>query len=140
MPKIEGGYPIPKIKEDKNEQVAVIGSGPAGLTAAFYLRKQGYQVKIFESNSVLGGLLAVGIPEFRLPQDKLNEEITVLTTMGVDVEIESELGRDFNFDDLKKQGYKAVYLALGTHNDLDIGIEGEELDGVYNAIELLKKD
>ena len=139
VPKIEGGYPIPKIKEDKNEQVAVIGSGPAGLTAAFYLRKQGYQVKIFESNSVLGGLLAVGIPEFRLPQDKLNEEITVLTTMGVDVEIESELGRDFSFDELKKQGYKAVYLALGTHNDLDIGIEGEELDGVYNAIELLKK-
>ncbi len=138
VPKIEGGYPIPEIEEEKNEKVAVVGSGPAGLTSAFYLRRKGYQVTIFEEKPVAGGLLAFGIPEYRLPQEKLNEEITVLTTMGVDLQLETEIGKDITLDELRRQGYKAVHLAVGAHEDYQLNIKGEEMGGVHNALDLLE--
>ncbi len=138
VPKMEGGYPIPQIEEEKNERIAVVGSGPAGLTSAFYLRRKGYQVTIFEEDSVAGGLLVQGIPEYRLPQEKLNEEITVLTTMGVELELETEVGQDVTLDELRRQGYKAVHLAVGAHEDYQLNIKGEEISGVHNALDLLE--
>ncbi|MFW6035077.1 MAG: FAD-dependent oxidoreductase, partial [Halothermotrichaceae bacterium] len=137
--KNEGGFPVPEIKEEKNEKVAVVGSGPAGLSAAFYLRKKGYQVTIFEALPVVGGMLAIGIPEYRLPKDLLNEEITVLTTMGVEIVVDTRIGEDITLTGLKDRGYKSVYLAVGAHNDRKLGIEGEDLNGVYSGIEILKE-
>ncbi|MDI3546911.1 MAG: NADH-quinone oxidoreductase subunit [Halanaerobiales bacterium] len=137
--KNEGGFPVPTIKEEKGEKIAVVGSGPAGLTAAFYLRRKGYQVTIFEALPVVGGMLAVGIPEYRLPKELLNEEITVLTTMGVEIVVDTRIGEDITLKELKEQGYKAVYLAVGAHKDRKLGIEGEDLKGVYSGIELLKE-
>ncbi|MFW5999549.1 MAG: NADH-quinone oxidoreductase subunit NuoF [Halanaerobiaceae bacterium] len=138
--KHEGGFPVPEIEEEKREKVAIVGSGPSGLSAAFYLRRQGYQVKIFEALPVAGGMLAVGIPEYRLPQELLNEELTVLTTMGVEIEIETRIGEDITLKELKEEkGFDAVYLAAGAHCDYSLGIEGEELEGVYPAVELLKE-
>lgn len=136
--KNEGGFPVPDMNEEKNIKVAVVGSGPAGLTAAFYLRKQGYQVTIFEALPVVGGMLAVGIPEYRLPKELLNEEITVLTTMGVEIVTDTEIGKDITLDELREQGYQATFLAVGAHKDRKLGIDGEDLDGVYSGIELLK--
>jgi NADH-quinone oxidoreductase subunit F len=135
----EGGFPVPEIEEEKDKEVAVIGSGPSGLTAAFYLRKKGYQVTVYEELSVVGGMLAVGIPEYRLPKDLLNEEIAVLTTMGVEFVVDTKVGEDISLEELKDQGYWAAYLAVGAHIDRSPGIEGEELDGVYSAIDLLKE-
>jgi NADH-quinone oxidoreductase subunit F len=136
--KNEGGFPVPQVKEEKNEKIAIVGSGPAGLSAAFYLRKKGYQVTIFEALPVVGGMLAVGIPEYRLPKDLLNEEITVLTTMGVKIVVDTRIGEDITLEELRQQGYKAVFLAVGAQKDRKLGIEGEELDGVYSGIELLQ--
>ena len=136
--KEEGGFPVPEIEEEKNKEVAIVGSGPSGLTAAFYLRKKGYQVTIYEALPVVGGMLAAGIPEYRLPKDLLNEEIAVLTTMGVDIRVDTKVGEDISLEELKDQGYWAVYLAVGAHVDRSPGIEGVDLDGVYSAIDLLK--
>ncbi|MFW5981155.1 MAG: FAD-dependent oxidoreductase, partial [bacterium] len=137
--KSEGGLPVPHIKKEKDIKIAVIGSGPSGLTAAFYLRKAGYQVSIFEALPVVGGMLAVGIPEYRLPKELLNEEISILSTMGVEIINECRLGEDISLEDLKKDGYQAIYLAVGAHKDRNLGIEGEDLEGVYSAIELLRE-
>lgn len=136
--KNEGGFPVPSIKEEKREKIAIIGSGPAGLSAAFYLRKKGYQVTIFEALPVVGGMLAVGIPEYRLPKELLNEEITVLTTMGVEIVVDTKIGKDITLTELKEKGYKAVFLAVGAHQDRKLGIDGEDLTGVYSGIEVLR--
>lgn len=136
--KNEGGFPVPSVEEEKKEKIAIIGSGPSGLTAAYYLRKKGYQVTIFEALPVVGGMLAVGIPEYRLPKDLLNEEITVLTTMGVEIVVDTKIGEDITLEELQEMGYKAVFLAVGAHKDRKLGIEGEDLDGVYSGIEMLK--
>ncbi len=135
----EGGFPVSTIADEKNKKVAVIGSGPSGLTTAFYLRKKGYQVTIFEALPVVGGMLAVGIPEYRLPKELLNEEITVLTTMGVEIVVDTKIGEDITLQELKEEGYEAIYLGVGAHEDRKLGIEGEELDGVYSGIDILKK-
>jgi len=132
-------FPVPEIEEDKDKKIAIIGSGPAGLSAAFYLRKKGYEVTIYEALPVVGGMLALGIPEYRLPKKLLNEEIAVLTTMGVDIVVNTKIGEDITLEELKDQGYWAVFLAVGTHLDRELGIPGEELNGVYSSIDILKK-
>jgi len=137
--KEEDGFPAPKIEAEKDKKIAVVGSGPAGLSAAFYLRKKGYQVTIFESEAEVGGMLALGIPEYRLPKDLLNEEIGVLTTMGVDIVVNTKIGEDITLEELKEEGYWAVYLAVGAQNDRNLSIEGEDLDGVYSALEILRE-
>ncbi|MGM0603379.1 MAG: NADH-ubiquinone oxidoreductase-F iron-sulfur binding region domain-containing protein [Bacillota bacterium] len=134
----EGSFPVPEIKEEKDKKIAVVGSGPSGLTAAFYLRKKGYQVTIFEAESEVGGMLALGIPEYRLPKELLNEEIAVLTTMGVEIAVDTEVGRDITLEDLKDEGYWAVYMAVGAQKDRSLSIEGEDLDGVYSALQMLR--
>ncbi len=133
------GFPVPQIAKEKDKKVAIVGSGPSGLTAAFYLRKLGYQVTIFEKESVVGGMLALGIPEYRLPHDLLNEEIGVLTAMGVEIVVDTELGKDITLADLKNEGFWAVYLAIGAQLDKPLRLEGRELEGVHSALKLLQE-
>src|SRR6056297_2389559 len=136
--KNEGGFPVPHIENELDKKVAVVGSGPSGLTTAFYLRKKGYDVTIFEALPVVGGMLAVGIPEYRLPKDLLNEEISVLTTMGVKIVVETKVGEDITLKELKEQGFEAVYMAVGAHEDRKLNIEGKDVNGVYSGVEVLR--
>nr|MCU0605782.1 FAD-dependent oxidoreductase [Desulfobacterales bacterium] len=112
-------------EEARGEKVAVIGAGPAGLTAAYYLAKRGYPVTIFEKLPVAGGMMAVGIPSYRLPRDILNLEIEVIRRMGVDIRTGVTFGKDVTLDSLKNDGYKAVFLAIGLHGGRRLGVENE---------------
>ena len=131
--------PIPEI-QNRAEKVAVIGSGPAGLTVAYYLRLKGYQVTLFEALKVLGGMLRVGIPDFRLPPDVLDKEIGYILRHGVEVRTEQTLGQDFTLADLEKEGFKAVFLGIGAHRSLKTNIPGEEAyEGVLDAVNFLRE-
>ena len=123
----------------KEEKVAVVGAGPAGLTAALRLAQRGYKVTVFEALPVAGGMLAVGIPEYRLPRDVLNAEIESVERAGVEIRLNTALGKDFSLDDLlDRDGYKAVILAIGAHRSRELGIEGEEMEGVYHGTGFLR--
>ncbi len=124
-----------KTKEDK---VAIIGAGPAGLTAGYYLNRGGYNVTIFESLPLAGGMLAAWIPEHRLPKKILNYDIEYILDSGVNIETNKSLGKDFSIDDLFKEGYKAVFIAVGAHKSMALNIPGENSGGVLQAMELLK--
>ncbi len=129
----------PKAGEPREEKVAIIGSGPAGLTAALRLRQMGYGVTIFEALPVAGGMMAVGIPDYRLPRDILNEEIENVVRAGAELKLNAALGRDFSIDDLmNRDGYKAVVLAIGAHLSRKLGIPGEEAKGVYHGVDFLR--
>jgi len=131
--------PLPEI-EDRPEKIAVIGSGPAGLTVAYYLRLKGYKITIFEALPVLGGMLRVGIPDYRLPPEVLDGEIQNILRLGVETKTSQRLGVDFTLDDLRDQGYKAIFLAIGAHRSLKLGIGGEEdFQGVIDAVEFLRE-
>lgn len=124
----------------KAERVAIIGAGPAGLTAAFNLAKLGYGVTIFEALSVPGGMLRVGIPEYRLPRNVLETEIEDIQKCGVEIKLNSPIGRDgLVFDKLWQQGYKATFIATGAHKSLKLGISGEDTVGVYPGTTLLRE-
>ena len=126
--------------ESKNKKVAVIGAGPAGLTAGLRLVEKGYGVTVFEKLPVAGGMMAVGIPEYRLPRAILNKEIEHIQGAGVEVRLNQELGRDFTLDQLLGEfGYGAVIMALGAHRSHRLGIPGEELPGVYPGTVFLKE-
>ncbi|MBW1801954.1 MAG: FAD-dependent oxidoreductase, partial [Deltaproteobacteria bacterium] len=131
--------PLPEI-EDRTEKVAVVGSGPAGLSVAYYLRLRGYQVTIFEALSVLGGMLRVGIPDYRLPGDILDKEINHILRLGIEAKTEQALGSDFSLADLEKQGFKAIFLAVGAHRSIKANIPGEdEFEGVLDAADFLRE-
>jgi len=127
-----------KFPVTKTEKVAIVGAGPAGLTAGYYLARKGYPVKVFEALPVPGGMLAVTIPSHRLPKDILHEDIDYLIKSGVSIKTHMALGKDFTLDDLHSQGYKAVFLATGAHKPIEIGVPGEEAEGVLQALEYLK--
>ncbi|OGC90745.1 MAG: hypothetical protein A2W25_13630 [candidate division Zixibacteria bacterium RBG_16_53_22] len=118
--------------------IAVIGSGPSGLTAAHYLSLKGYKVTVFESESIPGGMLTCGIPSYRLPRGILDKEIESLVDENVTVQCNTKLGRDITIDELFNQGYKSVFLAMGAHKSRKLNIEGEDIEGVYPAIQFLK--
>ena len=127
----------PGVRLDK--KVAVVGGGPAGLAAARSLARMGYQVTIFEALPVLGGMLAVGIPQYRLPKEVLAEEIrNNILSLGVEVKTGSALGRDFTLPDLKARGYDAVFLAVGAHRSARLGIPGEDSGGVMQGVDFLR--
>jgi NADH-quinone oxidoreductase subunit F len=129
--------PLP-VEEPKAEKVAVIGAGPAGLTAALRLAQKGYPVTVFESLPVAGGMMAVGIPEYRLPREILGVEIENIERAGVEIRLNTALGRDFTLDDLlARDGYKAVILAIGAHKSRKLRVEGEEVEGVYHGTQFL---
>ncbi len=132
-------FPVPDIQE-REEKVAVVGSGPAGLTVAYYLRLEGYQVTIFEAAGELGGMLRLGIPDYRLPPEVLDQEIAYLLRTGIEVRTGRRLGADFSLADLRQQGYQAVFLGTGAHGSLRLGIPGEEdLEGVIDAVFFLRE-
>ena len=123
----------------RQEKVAIIGSGPAGLSAAYHLARKGVLSTIFEALPKAGGMLRVGIPEHRLPRKVLDQEIELITNLGVEIKTDSPLGPDMSVDDLLNKGYQAVYLALGAHKGIELGIPGEEADGVRQGVEFLRE-
>ncbi len=127
--------PVPKTKSQK---VAIVGTGPAGLTCAYFLTKRGYPVTCFEKLSEPGGMLITGIPEFRLPREALRADIDFILAHGIELKTEMTLGKDFTIEDLFGDGYAAVFLATGAYQDLKLNIPGEELEGVYSCLEFLK--
>jgi heterodisulfide reductase subunit A-like polyferredoxin len=122
----------------RDERIAVIGAGPAGLTAAYFLAKDGFKVIIFEALPVAGGMLRVGIPDYRLPPDVLEKEINWITRFGVEIRYNTALGRDITVDGLMNDGYKAVYLAIGCHANMKLSIPNEETDGVIPGVKFLR--
>jgi len=130
-------YNIPKLNEKRKEKIAVVGSGPAGLTAAVNLARKGFNVTIFEKHSKLGGLLRYGIPEFRLPKELLDEWIEYILQVGIEVKCNQELERDITLDQLK-DSYDAVFLSFGANVSCKMNIPGENLDGVLGGNELLE--
>ncbi len=126
-----------KPKSQREEQVAVVGSGPGGLTCAYYLALKGYKVTVFESQPLAGGMLALGIPEFRLPKDVLKYEIDRIQKLGVDIKTNTTIGKDITLDKLKKE-YEAIFIAVGAHKGLKMKVPGEETEGVIDAVEFLR--
>ena len=127
------------VPEENGKRVAIIGSGPAGLLAAFDLRKMGYGVTVFEALPVAGGMLAVGIPEYRLPRSILNKEINTLLHMGVELKLNTPIGKDLTLQHLKTKGYDAIFIATGAHQSRKLGLQGEENKGVFHAVDFLRK-
>jgi formate dehydrogenase (NADP+) beta subunit len=128
-----GGKPEVKY----SEKVAVIGSGPAGMSAAHDLALLGYPVTVFEAAAVPGGMMHLGIPEYRLPRDVLQAQIREILDLGPQLKMNMRLGRDFTLEDLRRQGYKAVLMAFGLHRSRDLNLPGHELDGVVKGIDFL---
>jgi heterodisulfide reductase subunit A len=130
----------PRVKiARRKENIAIIGSGPAGLTAAHDLARRGYRVTIFESLPLAGGMLAVGIPSYRLPRDIIQTEIRAIEDLGVTIKLNTTFGRDITFEELKEEGYEAVFLAIGAHQGLKLGIPGEdEFSGFLDCITFLR--
>jgi len=129
---------IPEVAEKRDEKVAIVGSGPAGLTCAYYMAQKGYGVTIFEKLPVKGGMMTVGIPEYRLPKDELAKEIEVIENLGVDIQTSMEFGKDVTLESLKKDGYSALFMATGLHGSRGLGVKGEDLDGVIKGVDLLR--
>ena len=129
----------PKAKPT-NKRIAVIGGGPGGLSAAYYLELMGHHVVVFEEKSKLGGMLRYGIPNYRFPRERLQEDIDTVLHTGVEVKLNTRIGNGENeipFDKLREE-YDAVYIAIGAHTDKKIGIEGENSNGVISAVEMLR--
>jgi formate dehydrogenase major subunit len=136
---MDGGQPFkPACKTDTGHKVAIIGGGPAGLTAAYYLAMEGHRVTIFESSPKLGGMLRYGIPEYRLPKATLDKEIKTITDLCSGVLLNTQLGKNFTLDSLKKDGYEAIFIALGSQLSQKLNINGEDLPGVLTGIEFLR--
>ncbi len=127
---------VAAVKPDKNEKIAVIGAGPAGLSCAYDLIRKGYPVTVFEASAEAGGLLRYGIPEYRLPKKVLDDEIDIIRELGVDIRLSTRVRK---VEDILAQGYSAVFVATGAWKSLRLGIEGEDADGVINALDLLKQ-
>ena len=121
-----------------DEKIAVIGSGPAGLSCAYYLAKMSYPVTVFERDEVPGGMLTLGIPSFRLEKDVVSAEIDVLREMGVEFRCGVEVGRDITLDELRAQGYKGFFLGIGAQKSAPLGIPGETLHGVFGGVEFMR--
>ena len=118
-------------------KVAVIGGGPAGMSCAHELALMGFSATVFEAQSVAGGMLVLGVPEYRLPREIVRAEIQAIESLGVELRLDQKLGRDFSLADLTVQGFKAVFLGIGAHRSREMAIEGVQLDGVLRAIDFL---
>ncbi|MCQ2516958.1 MAG: FAD-dependent oxidoreductase [Saccharofermentans sp.] len=121
------------------EKIAIIGGGPAGLSAAFYLAEKGYYPTVFEKNEHPGGMLRYGIPSYKLQKDVIDAEIEVMKEMGVEIKTGIEVGKDITIDELRAQGYKAFYIAIGCSGGKLPGIPGEDSDGVFTAVDYLRE-
>lgn len=126
------------ITKEKGNKVAIIGGGPAGLMAAHDLRKLGYQVTIFEALAILGGMLSVGIPAYRLPREILQEEISVISKLGVNIKLNTKVGMHAKFSEIRKN-FDAIFIATGAHIGKKMGIENEDAEDVVNGVEFLRR-
>ncbi len=126
-------------KDHWDEKIAIIGGGPAGLSAAFYLAEKGYFPTVFEKNALPGGMLQYGIPSYKLEKDVLKAEIDVIREMGADIRTGVEVGKDVTIDELRKQGYKAFYIAIGCSGGKLPGVPGETADGTMTALDFLRE-
>ena len=130
---------VPVKSPDKGIKVAIIGAGPAGLSCAYFLAKDGYQVTVFEKQKALGGMLTLGIPSFRLGKEVINAEIEVLRELGVEFITGVDVGSDITLEELRKDDYKAFYIAVGAQAGRGLGIEGEDQSDVMTGVEFLRK-
>ncbi len=130
---------IPRTVGGFDEKVAIIGGGPAGLSCAFYLAEKGYNPTIFEKNEKAGGMLVYGIPSFKLEKDVVQAEIDIIKEMGVEIKTGVEVGKDITIQQLREQGYKAFYLAIGCQGGRKAGVPGEDAAGVATAVEFLRE-
>lgn len=128
----------PGIEPSNNKKVAIIGAGPAGLTTAYYLACKGYKVTVFEALPVAGGMLAVGIPDYRLPREILDYEVKTITDLGVEIKYNTALGKDITIEGLSRDGYSAILLATGAHKGQMLGIPGDGAEGVLDGITFLR--
>lgn len=131
-----GVVPAPEKAKETGKTVAVVGGGPAGLTAAYFLSLMGHNVTVFEKRNRLGGMLRYGIPCYRLPDSYLDADIDVILSLGVEVKFGVNIGKDITMDELKSK-YDSVYVSIGAHSDNKLGIDGEGSKGVISAVELL---
>jgi len=129
---------IPRIKHEYEKKIAVIGSGPAGISCAYYLATDGYKVTVFEKEEKLGGMLTLGIPSFRLEKDVINAEIDILKEIGVEFKTGVEVGKDITLNELRKQDYKAFFVAVGAQGGRLLGLDGEDANGVMTGIDFLR--
>ena len=135
----EGRF-IPKKRHDySDKKIAIVGSGPAGLSCAYYLALDGYTITVFEKEQRLGGMLTLGIPSFRLEKDVIDAEIDVLRQMGVSFQTGVNVGKDVSLDELRRQGYDAFYVAIGAQGGRKAGIEGEDAADAMTGIEFLRR-
>ena len=133
-----GIVPVPECEAPTGKKVAIIGGGPGGLSAAYYLALMGHKVTIFEQRKQLGGMLRYGIPNYRFPRKKLDEEIDSILSTGIEVKKNISVGKDISFDDITKE-YDATYISIGAHADKKIGIEGEDAkSSITSAVEMLR--
>lgn len=129
---------VPKKKFEEGKKIAVVGSGPAGLSCAYYLAVYGHEVTVFEKEEKAGGMMIYGMPSFRLEKEVVDAEIDVLRQLGVTIKTGIEVGKDVTLDQLREEGYKGFYLAIGAQGGRKLGIEGEDAEGVISGIEFLR--
>ena len=134
---IKEKYNLPKCEQERKEKIAIVGSGPAGLTCAAFLRRKGFKVTIYEKYNYLGGLLVHGIPEFRLGKDIVQKTVENILNLGIKVKYNSELGKDISIQELEQE-YDKIFLAFGANCSSKMRVEGENLTGVYGGNELLE--
>ncbi|MBF0361502.1 MAG: FAD-dependent oxidoreductase [Oligoflexia bacterium] len=134
----EGAY-MPSVAADTGKKIAIVGGGPAGLAAAYYLRQEGHEVHIYEELPLLGGMTRYGIPKFRLPWDKMDAEINSIIGLGVHTHMNKKLGRDFTITDLRNEGFNAILIAVGAQGSKPMGVDKERVPGVIGGVDFLRR-
>jgi NADPH-dependent glutamate synthase beta subunit-like oxidoreductase len=130
---------VPEVKDKKEDRIAVVGAGPAGLSCAYFLARKGYPVTVFEKTQALGGMLTAGIPSYRLPKNLVDAEIQVIRDLGVEMKTGVTFGKDTTVEILRNEGYKAFFIGIGAQECKTLGVEGEDLNSVFPGIDFLDR-
>ena len=133
-----GEYVNPPKAPDNRRKVCIVGAGPAGLTAAYYLALKGYSITVIEALPMAGGMMMVGIPRYRLPREVIDREVAMIEDLGVEIRYNTRLGKDTTIEELKQEGFEAFFIAVGAHGFYKLGVSGEEdFPQVIDAISFL---